>query len=168
MNEGNKWTVSASEKLINYQNLQYYGEISVGTPPQKLRVLFDTGSTNTWLASRKCWFLDILCWLYSFYDSSKSSTYEADGSGFHVSYLDGNFSGFWSVDTIRINSLVIPRQAFAEMTNIFNFDYLTDKYDGVVGMSSTRISPYGNIPMFPNILSNYVNMDPVFSFYLNR
>ncbi|CAH8498380.1 unnamed protein product [Schistosoma turkestanicum] len=168
MSEGKKRTISTSERLINYKNVQYYGEISVGTPPQKLRVLFDTGSTDTWLASRKCWFLDIFCWLYSFYDSSKSSTYEADGSSFHVRYLDGNFSGFWSVDTIRINSLVIPRQAFAEMTNIFSADHLTDKYDGVVGMSSTRISRYGNIPMFPNMLANCVNMDPVFSFYLNR
>ncbi|RTG85815.1 uncharacterized protein DC041_0000273 [Schistosoma bovis] len=35
-------------------------------------------------------------------------------------------------------------------------------------MSTRRISEYGNIPMFPNILANGVNVDPIFSFYLNR
>ncbi|CAH8556236.1 hypothetical protein MS3_00005500 [Schistosoma haematobium] len=166
--EWNKQNTSTPEQLINYENLQYYGEISVGTPPQKLRVLFDTGSTDTWLASRKCWFLDIFCWMFSFYDSSKSSTYVADGSNFNVQYLDSNYSGFWSLDTIRINPLEIRNQAFAEMRSIFNLDYLSDKYDGIIGMSNRRISEYGNIPMFPNILANGVNMNPIFSFYLNR
>ncbi|KAH8878248.1 Lysosomal aspartic protease [Schistosoma japonicum] len=159
---------TTSEQLINYRNLQYYGEVSVGTPPQRLRVLFDTGSTDTWFASRRCWFFDIFCWLFSFYDRTKSSTYRPDGSTFEVRYLDSNYSGIWSVDTVRINSLIIQNQAFAEMTNIFNADYFTDKYDGIIGMSCRRISTYGNIPMFPNILANGVNMEPVFSFYLNR
>ncbi|CAI2728324.1 unnamed protein product [Schistosoma spindalis] len=106
--------------------------------------------------------------MFSFYDSSKSSTYVADGSSFYVSYLDGDFSGFWSVDTIRINSLEIRNQAFAEMRSIFRLDYFTSQYDGIIGMSTRRISLDGNIPMFPNILANGVNMDPIFSFYLNR
>ncbi|KAK4467361.1 hypothetical protein MN116_008870 [Schistosoma mekongi] len=159
---------TTSEQLINFRNLQYYGEVSVGTPPQRLRVLFDTGSTDTWLASRRCWFLDIFCWLFSFYDSAKSSTYKSDGSSFDVKYLYGSFSGIWSIDTIWINSLVIRNQAFAEMTNIFNWDYFIGEYDGIIGMSCSRVSTYANIPMFPNILANGVNMDPIFSFYLNR
>ncbi|KAH8878247.1 Lysosomal aspartic protease [Schistosoma japonicum] len=148
--------------------LQYYGEVSVGTPPQRLRVLFDTGSTDTWFASRRCWFFDIFCWFFSFYDRTKSSTYRPDGSTFEVRYLDSNYSGIWSVDTVRINSLVVHNQSFGEMMSIFNLDYFTNKYDGIIGMSCRRISTYGNIPMFPNILANGVNMEPVFSFYLNR
>ncbi|CAH8848989.1 unnamed protein product, partial [Trichobilharzia szidati] len=153
--------------LYNYQNIQYYGEVLVGTPPQTFRVLFDTGSTDTWFPSRKCWFLDIPCWFIRFYDSSKSSTYQRNGTSFEVDYMDSTFYGFWSMDTIQINSLVIRNQAFAEVTDIFSTSFFGSEYDGTIGMSCEKLSEYGNIPVFPNILAQGVKMDPIFSFYLN-
>jgi pepsin A len=40
--------------LKNYENFNYVGTISVGNPPQKLRAIFDTGSTNQWVLSSLC------------------------------------------------------------------------------------------------------------------
>lgn len=61
--------------MRNLSDNAYVTEMSVGTPPQKVRALFDTGSTNTWILNKKTPLPDGATKEFS-YDETKSSTYK--------------------------------------------------------------------------------------------
>jgi Eukaryotic aspartyl protease len=47
-----------------------------------------TGSSNLWVASKKCWFS---CGLHHRYNSKRSPTYAANDTDFHIQYGSGQY-----------------------------------------------------------------------------
>ena len=59
----------------NFQDAEYYANITIGTPAQTFRVIMDTGSSNLWVPSARCLLNHAVCGNHSTYDLKKSKTY---------------------------------------------------------------------------------------------
>lgn len=100
--------------LIDRYNTSYIGEIYFGTPAQKIRALFDTGSANCWVfsetakkelpakikAHRK---------FYS-YNPAKSSTAGKpnDSSRCRIGFGSGWLKGLFTTDTVTLGNPSTP------------------------------------------------------------
>jgi len=153
--------------LKNYLNAQYFGEIGIGTPPQKFTVIFDTGSSNLWVPSAKCYF-SVACYLHSKYKSSQSSTCKKDGKSAEIHYGTGAISGYFSEDSVEVGDLVVKKQAFIEATKEPSLTFLLAKFDGILGLGFQEISVGNAVPLWYNMVNQDLVKKPVFSFWFNR
>ncbi|KAG2682324.1 hypothetical protein I3760_11G186500 [Carya illinoinensis] len=153
--------------LKNYMDAQYFGEIGIGTPPQKFTVIFDTGSSNLWVPSSKCYF-SVACYFHSKYKSSGSSTYKKNGKPADIHYGTGAISGYFSQDHVKVGDLVVKGQEFIEATREPSITFLVAKFDGILGLGFQEISVGNAVPLWYNMVNQGLVKEPVFSFWFNR
>lgn len=156
LRRGTKSSVTVSDTgaiVINdYANSQYYGEIQLGTPGQSFEVIFDTGSSDLWVASSNC---DDSCGRHAEYDASASSTYIANGTVFNIEYGSGPVSGYQSFDTLNFGGMTVAQQEFAEVTNAAGLGaaYKLGHFDGILGMAFPVLSVNDVTPPFYNLIN---------------
>uniref|UniRef100_A0A7N8Y4J7 pepsin A n=1 Tax=Mastacembelus armatus TaxID=205130 RepID=A0A7N8Y4J7_9TELE len=153
----------ANEPMTNDADLSYYGVISIGTPPQSFRVIFDTGSSNLWVPSIYC--SSTACNNHNKYNPSKSSTYKYSGTPLDIHYGTGSMTGFLAYDTVTVGGLPVTNQIFGlSETEAPFMQYM--RADGILGLAYPRLSNAGATPVFDNMMNEGLVNQDLFSVYL--
>eukprot|EP00842_Homolaphlyctis_polyrhiza_P001734 jgi/Hompol1/2561/HPOL_006049-RA len=157
---------STNVKLQNSADAQYFGTITLGTPPQPFNVLFDTGSANLWVTSTRC--SDPGCKAHAQYDHTKSSTFRANGSSFSIQYGSGSMSGVVSSDILCVGNIELPNQLFAESVNEPGNTFASARFDGILGLGLSSIS-INSIPTpIERMIAQKRIASSMFAVYLSR
>ena len=154
--------------LQNLQDSEYYGEISVGTPSQTFKVIFDTGSSNLWVPSSTCDKSKYpSCANHTLFDHSKSSTFVSNGKAFTLPYGSGVCSGTLSEDTMVWGNYTVPSVVFGEVTNEPGAVWEIVPFDGICGMGLPGIAVDQVETPFSYLMASAKLTSNTFSFYLS-
>nr|XP_046235079.1 nothepsin [Scatophagus argus] len=156
----------SSEKIYNFMDAQYFGEIALGTPEQNFSVVFDTGSADLWVPSSYC--VSEACALHRRFRAFESTSFRHDGRMFGIHYGSGHLLGVMARETLKIGSLTVLNQEFGESVYEPGAAFVMAKFDGVLGMGYPSLAEILGNPVFDNMLAQKIVEQPIFSFYLNR
>ena len=156
--------------LINFANAQYYANISVGSPPQSFKVIFDTGSSNLWIQSDQC--ISLSCREHKGFNIKKSQSYRPFLSSsnqinvFQIKYGTGKIKGEFGIDNVAIGELEIKEQTIGitlvEEGNAFK----NVPFEGILGLSFQ--SNNHTVPFFDNVIKSDQLKHNIFSIYLSK
>jgi hypothetical protein len=179
LTNGNKWErytdraattgVNTSEPILDYVfNLQYEGEMTLGTPPQTFTVVMDTGSPVLWVPSISC--NGIECDGKEKFDPSKSSTYKTDGRPFSLAYGKGSCTGTYESDIINIAGLQIT-QTFGLASSISSA-FENQAMNGICGLAFDALNAQNHladiVPPVQAMINANMLANPWFTFWLTN
>ncbi|KAL7930041.1 putative aspartic endopeptidase [Trichoderma chlorosporum] len=158
------------DALNNITGGGYYAQFSVGTPPQKLSFLLDTGSSDTWVNSVTA----DLCTQPSVQQSvgeycskqfnpKQSSSYKGSTEDFDIKYLDGRrIQGTYFQDTLTIDNAVVKGQQLG-------LALVSVRGTGIMGLGlqGNEAADVKYPTVIDNMVSQKVIPVPAFSLYLN-
>jgi len=154
--------------MFNDGDEVWIGNISIGTPPQVFRVVFDTGSSNLWIPSSECIVTyDAGCRGKLMYNHTKSTSYIPDPCEvLFIPYGTGFLLGFISNDTVTVGSVAVQLQGFGEA--VYVADFFADlPMDGILGLGFQDIAMDKIVPVFDNMMKQKLLPQNLFSVYLS-
>lgn len=158
-------------QLKNFENSQYYGLVEIGTPPQKFKIIFDTGSSNLWVQSSMCKTRG--CLQHNGYSHTNSYTfrkYYVDDQipVFSIRYGTGTIRGEFVTDHVTVAGLKVEDQIFGLTFEEKGSAFDNVPFEGILGLSFPPKNPSHTIPFFDNLMRNRLLDYNIFSLFLSK
>ena len=159
---------SAEINLRTHKQGQFLGTIGVGSPAQMFDVLFDTGSSNTWIWSSQC--QTHACARKHRFDSSKSSSFSDsdDGTGSDevtIRYGSGSISASLGEDEFTVDNIIIHKQTFGSVFEESGLAFELCDMDGIIGLALPGMSVEKET-LLDQALKQHTFNAPMFTFAL--
>ncbi|CAN6674940.1 aspartic proteinase yapsin-3 [Trichomonascus vanleenenianus] len=161
-------TRSAQEFADRIDNQKYFYSttVSIGTPPQSLNLLLDTGSSDTWVYSPSSKFQGQgKPKPNSFFDPSKSNSFKSNGTSYKIQYGIGTTTGQWGTDSFKIGGATLKSFSIGVADS-------GDVSQGIIGIGRPEAEitykqgvVYNNLPMA--LAAQGVTNTAAYSLYLN-
>lgn len=167
--EGEEYFVQTTTELksmlvmTNYANTEYVGTVGIGTPPQWLDVILDTGSANFWVNSKLC--KDRTCEQQTAYDHDQSSTFDEIGLYLEVEFGSGIVDGIVNEDTVVLCGVEVKNQQIGEITDEYGAVFYDAMFAGILGLAFPSMAAYDFDPVFDNIMEQGLLDANIMSFY---
>ncbi|POS83292.1 hypothetical protein EPUL_006316, partial [Erysiphe pulchra] len=156
---------------LDNKDTLYLFNVSLGTPPQTIRLHLDTGSSDLWVNTPKSELCSKglrPCTSTGMYSANASSTYELVASDFNISYVDGSGAeGDYATDVLKLGGKSIEKFQFgigyksSSPQGILGIGYAINEVQ--VGRAGKR--PYLNLPL--RMVSDGLIKSTAYSLWLN-
>lgn len=154
----------------------YYGEIGIGSPPQKFNVIFDTGSSDLWVVSSKC--TSDICRNHQKFDFQASHTYEyvagneeneedeVEQGVVQVEYGTGSIQGHTGKDIVTLadNQIMLQDQVIVDAFDISR-DFIGSPFHGIFGLGLNGLSSSKSSSPLYTMIEQGLIQDPLFAIY---
>jgi len=130
-------------------NSRFYGEIGIGSPPQREEVIYDTGSDVAWVYHKECQH----CPHRMKFDPKQSTSLVDRNRHFTITYGTGATEGPSVVDKVAMGDLEVQKQIIGLAQDV---DPMLERFpfSGVIGMSyPMENEPAGFVPIFDQIMA---------------
>ena len=164
--------VEAHMKQINLGDNAYVSEFYVGNPPQKLRGLFDTGSTNTWVLNKAVNLGQGVEKAFSYDDAASHTSHKLTQKA-AIQFGSGALAGHFMTDDLRLGTcdgttssgqIHIKNQKFGNVEKQKTI-FTGSNFEAIIGMAYPALAEKGVTPVFDEMINQKLLKTNVFAFY---
>jgi len=181
---GNAVTVPLSRRVLTEETsssvsegrkkMAYYGEVTVGSPPQKFVVVYDTGSGNLIVPGSECY--SYACRVHARFREDGSKTLRSSVCGIYggapsssvkITFGTGYIRGKCMEDEICVGGLCAGAR-FIEATDESDHPFSSFRFDGVMGLALSTLSQSKDFSIMRRLSSQHSLKQPIFSVFLSE